>query len=83
MSFVDKDDIQDIVEALLRYSWPEDRPPIETPFPRMKYKDAIANYGSDKPDTRFDMQVHWQQLCTVLLVNWNLFDTDVVRRVRM
>ena len=57
MSFVDKDDIQDIVEKLLQFSWPNDKTQLVTPFPRMKYVDAIANYGSDKPDTRFDMKV--------------------------
>ena len=57
MSFVEKDDIQDIVEQLLQFSWPENKPKLTTSFPRMKYADAIANYGSDKPDTRFDMKV--------------------------
>ena len=28
------------------------------PFPRMSYKDAISQYGVDKPDTRFDMKVN-------------------------
>ncbi len=50
-------DIQDLIEGLLVYSWPEDRTALTVPFKRMRYHDAIRLYGSDKPDTRFDMQV--------------------------
>ena len=57
MSFVEMKDIQDLIEDMLVYSWPEDRSPLTVPFERMKYHDAIRLYGSDKPDTRFDMQV--------------------------
>lgn len=57
MSFVDKAGIQKLVEGLLQYSWPEERGSISTPFPSMTYEEALADYGTDKPDTRFGMKV--------------------------
>ncbi|KAM9619394.1 aspartate--tRNA ligase, mitochondrial isoform 2-T3 [Morphnus guianensis] len=57
MSFVDQAGIQRLIEGLLQYSWPEERGPIMTPFPSMTYKEALADYGTDKPDTRFGMKI--------------------------
>lgn len=57
MSFVDQAGIQRLIEGLLQYSWPEERGPITTPFPTMTYDEALADYGTDKPDTRFGMKV--------------------------
>ncbi|KFQ28450.1 hypothetical protein N331_10663, partial [Merops nubicus] len=57
MSFVDQAGIQRLIEGLLQYSWPEERGPITTPFPSMTYKEALADYGTDKPDTRFGMKI--------------------------
>ena len=57
MSFSSATDIQTLIEGLLSYCWPSDRQPLQTPFRRMTYDDAIRWYGSDKPDTRFDMKV--------------------------
>ena len=57
MSFTSKGDIQNLIEGLLSYSWPTDKPPIQTPFKRLSYSDAMKLYGSDKPDVRFDMLV--------------------------
>ncbi len=54
MSFTTKEHIQRLIEGLLTHAWPEELGTIETPFPEMKYKDAMQNYGVDKPDTRFD-----------------------------
>ncbi|XP_068807933.1 aspartate--tRNA ligase, mitochondrial isoform X2 [Struthio camelus] len=56
MSFVDQGGIQRLIEGLLQYSWPEERGPITTPFPSMTYEEALADYGTDKPDTRFGMK---------------------------
>lgn len=57
MSFVKREGIIKLIEEMLVYSWPEDEPPVETPFPHLTYDQAMRLYGSDKPDTRFDMKV--------------------------
>ncbi|NXP08408.1 SYDM protein, partial [Thinocorus orbignyianus] len=57
MSFVDQAGIQRLIEGLLQYSWPEERGSIMTPFPSMTYEEALADYGTDKPDTRFGMKI--------------------------
>ncbi|XP_064004290.1 aspartate--tRNA ligase, mitochondrial isoform X2 [Pogoniulus pusillus] len=57
MSFVDQAGIQRLIEGLLQYSWPEERGSITTPFPSMTYKEALDDYGTDKPDTRFGMKI--------------------------
>ncbi|KAK4027001.1 hypothetical protein OUZ56_016021 [Daphnia magna] len=53
MSFTTKENIQRLIEGLLNHVWPEDMGNIPIPFPEMSYKDAMENYGVDKPDTRF------------------------------
>ncbi len=56
MSFVDEEDIFNVLEGLLKRVWKETlNQDIMTPFIRMDYDDAMNNYGSDKPDTRFEM----------------------------
>nr|XP_021141491.1 aspartate--tRNA ligase, mitochondrial [Columba livia] len=57
MSFVDQAGIQRLIEGLLQYSWPEERGCVTTPFPSMTYEEALAEYGTDKPDTRFGMKI--------------------------
>ncbi|XP_067388609.1 aspartate--tRNA ligase, mitochondrial isoform X1 [Emydura macquarii macquarii] len=57
MSFVDQTGIQRLIEGLLQYSWPKERGPLTTPFPSMSYAEAVAEYGTDKPDTRFGMKI--------------------------
>ena len=57
-SFVTEQDIQDLIEGLLRRIFKEARGiEIPTPFPRMTFLDAANRYGSDKPDTRFAMEL--------------------------
>ncbi|MCL4113870.1 UNVERIFIED_CONTAM: hypothetical protein GTU68_028207 [Idotea baltica] len=56
MSFVTRDDILATFEGLTKSLFQEVKG-IDLPdFPLMSYDDAISKYGSDKPDTRFDMQ---------------------------
>lgn len=57
MSFVDQTGIQRLTEGLLQYSWPSDKGPVAVPFPSMSFAEALASYGTDKPDTRFGMKV--------------------------
>lgn len=59
MSFVDREDVISVVEEMFKQLFAETlNAQIETPFPRMKYSDAKLLYGSDKPDTRFEMQIN-------------------------
>lgn len=56
MSFIDEEDIFEVVEGLLKSVWKETLDmDIPTPFVRMPYAYAMDKYGSDKPDTRFEM----------------------------
>ena len=56
MTFVDRDDILRNFESLVKHLFKELKG-VELPkFPRMTYADAMEFYGSDKPDTRFEMK---------------------------
>ncbi len=58
MSFVDREDIFSIAEGYVKRLFKEVLGvDIKTPLPRMTYTDAMNDYGSDKPDTRFDMKI--------------------------
>lgn len=58
MSFVDTDDVITIQEGFLKRLMKEVKGiDIETPFPRMRYQEAMERYGSDKPDTRFGFEL--------------------------
>ena len=55
-SFLSDQEIQDITEGLIARVMKETKDiDVKLPFPRMKYDDAMALYGVDKPDTRFEM----------------------------
>lgn len=58
MSFVDVDDILEMGEGFIKYLFKNVLDvDIPTPLPRLTYKDAMERYGSDKPDTRFGMEI--------------------------
>ncbi|MBR1832181.1 MAG: aspartate--tRNA ligase [Ruminiclostridium sp.] len=58
MSFVDVDDILLIAEGFVKKLMKETLDiDIPTPLPRLSYNDAMNRYGSDKPDTRFGMEI--------------------------
>ena len=59
MSFVDTDDIMDMAEGFIRRLMAETIgvDDLVSPFPRMTFAEAMSKYGSDKPDTRFDMLI--------------------------
>lgn len=58
LSFVDAQEIQDITEGMIAKVMKEVKGiDVTLPFPRMTYDDAMNRYGSDKPDTRFAMEL--------------------------
>ena len=59
MSFADSDAVIGMQEGLLKRIMKELKGiDIDTPFPRLTYKEAMERYGSDKPDTRFDIELN-------------------------
>ena len=57
MSFIEQDDVIRLFEGMAKHLFKEIRGiEIEGDFPRMSWADAMKYYGSDKPDTRFDMR---------------------------
>ena len=58
MSFVDMEEILEIGEGFVQYLFKEALGvDIPLPLPRITYRDAMERYGSDKPDTRFGMEI--------------------------
>lgn len=57
MSFVDQDDIIALSEEVLTALWKLAGYDVQTPIPRMTYAEAMARFGSDKPDLRMGLEL--------------------------
>lgn len=58
MSFVDQEDVLNVTERLMERVWKEVKGVnITLPLPRMTYKEAMNRFGTDKPDTRFGLEL--------------------------
>ncbi len=57
MSFVERDDVLDLIEGLMTGIVEDvsDRELLTRPFPRLAHREAMDKYGSDKPDVRYDL----------------------------
>jgi len=59
LSFVDEAGVQEVAEDLIRAVFSDVLAvKLPTPFTRMRWKDALENYGSDKPDLRYPMRLY-------------------------
>ncbi len=59
MSFIDESNIQSVIEGMLKHSLKKVLGiELNLPIKRMTYDEAFSNYGSDKPDLRFELKVH-------------------------
>jgi len=56
-SFVGPEDIYAVTEAVLVALWAEAGQAVAAPFPRMAFRDAMARYGTDKPDLRYGFEL--------------------------
>ncbi|MDD4243335.1 MAG: aspartate--tRNA ligase [Bacilli bacterium] len=75
MSFIDEEDIQEVVEGMLKRVWKDTlNIDIPTPFPRITYHEAINKYGTDKPDTRFELFLQ-DISCWAKGLNFPVFDS--------
>jgi aspartyl-tRNA synthetase len=58
MSFIDREDIYNLIEGLLKRVWKISlNLDVPTPFKRITFEEALNRYGIDKPDTRFGMEL--------------------------
>jgi aspartyl-tRNA synthetase len=59
MSFVQREDVMDLIEAMFTRLVEEvsDRELVTKPFARVTYAEALARYGTDKPDLRYDLEI--------------------------
>ena len=78
MSFIDREDIMDLNERMLRMIWKEIKGVDVGVLPRMSFQEAMDRFGNDKPDTRFGMEI--QDLKTVVQGSgFKVFDEVLAR----
>ena len=83
MSFVDEEDIFKLSEGLMKKIFKEAKGvDLKTPFPRLKYSDAIARFGTDKPDTRFGLELV-DITCDVKNSRFKIFEDCVKKNGRI
>ena len=57
MSFVEQNDVLETFEGMLKHLLKKFKDVTVGPFKRISYQDAVLNYGTDKPDIRFEMKL--------------------------
>jgi aspartyl-tRNA synthetase len=58
MSFISREDMYAMIEGMLAHVWQATRgEKIKTPFPRLSFQDVMDRFGTDKPDTRFGIEL--------------------------
>jgi len=57
LSFCSQEDVLDVMESCMRYVWKQVLGVELASFPRLAYDDALARYGTDKPDLRFGLEL--------------------------
>jgi aspartyl-tRNA synthetase len=56
-SFITREDIVKLSEGMIEALWHVGDQTVKPPFPKMTYADAMERYGSDRPDTRFGLEI--------------------------
>src|SRR5258708_24759584 len=56
-SFIDEEFVFGLIEGMFAEVFPLAGIPITTPFPRMRWQEAMERFGIDRPDTRFGMEL--------------------------
>lgn len=82
MSFVDQEDVIEMMESLVVAMWKTIDVDVQTPLPRITYADAMAKYGSDKPDLRFGLELV-EATSYFSETTFRVFQAEYVGSVRM
>ena len=58
MAFVEEEDVMGVTEGVMTAAFAAGGVELQAPFPRMPYDEAIARFGTDRPDARFGLEIH-------------------------